>query len=133
MSASGMLPRQPGDANALNFGKVPQAAPAPPAKPNREAQYTKRIKELEDELRNVKAENEKNVSLTCLATGGKLLIRFFLKKLMIVKFRERWEKLKESAKRKKEAKSSGDSGTSVRNQKIVEEPEAEEELDGTNG
>ncbi|KAH6918930.1 hypothetical protein BKA70DRAFT_34346 [Coprinopsis sp. MPI-PUGE-AT-0042] len=115
MSASGMLPRQAGgDTNAINFGKVPQAAPAPPAKPNREAQYTKRIKELEDELRNVKAENEKN-------------------KLMIVKFRERWEKLKESAKRKKEAKSSGESGQSVRNQKIVEEPEAEEELDGTNG
>lgn len=116
MSASGMLPRQPGgDANALSFAKVPQVVPAPPPKPNREAQYTKRIKELEDELRGVKAENEKN-------------------KLMIVKFRERWEKLKESAKRKKEAKTSGESvNTNVRNQKIVEEPEAEEELDGTNG
>jgi len=108
MSASGMLPpRQTGP----EFGKSPGLAvsPIPTMKAGREAQYTKRIKELEDELRLVRSENEKN-------------------KLMIVKFRERWEKLKESAKRKKEAKASSEG---VRNQKIVEEPEAEEELDGT--
>lgn len=118
ISASGMLPpRQTGaDMSVLNFAKPPApvsapAVPIPAIKAGREAQYTKRIKELEDELRAVRSENEKN-------------------KLMIVKFRERWEKLKESAKRKKEAKASSEG---VRNQKIVEEPEAEEELDGTNG
>ncbi|EAU88164.2 hypothetical protein CC1G_03836 [Coprinopsis cinerea okayama7 len=116
MSASGMLPRPNSDMSLLNFGKHP-AVPIPSLKPNREAQYTKRIKELEEELRAMRAENEKN-------------------KLMIVKFRERWEKLKESAKRKKEAKASAESGnahSNVRGQKIVEEPEAEEALDGTNG
>lgn len=50
---------------------------------------------------------------------------------MIAKFRERWEKLKESAKRKKEAKAAAmDATTSVARERIVEEPEAEEELDG---
>jgi hypothetical protein len=57
-------------------------------------------------------------------------------KLMITKFRERWEKLKESAKRKKEAKAaSADGGSSAGGVKdrIIEEPEAEEALDGTGG
>lgn len=45
---------------------------------------------------------------------------------MIAKFRERWEKLKESAKRKKEAKA----GSTPIRERIVEEPEAEQELDG---
>jgi hypothetical protein len=47
---------------------------------------------------------------------------------MIVKYRERWDKLKESAKRKKEAKVAAEATAGVR-EKIVEEPEAEEELD----
>jgi hypothetical protein len=47
---------------------------------------------------------------------------------MIVKFRERWDKLKESAKKKKEAKAAAGTGTPVR-EKIVEEPEAEQDLD----
>jgi len=45
---------------------------------------------------------------------------------MIGKFRERWEKLKDSAKRKKEAKAVAEMAVRER---IVEEPEAEEELD----
>lgn len=50
---------------------------------------------------------------------------------MIVKFRERWEKLKESAKRKKEAKAAAaESITSGVRERIDEEPEAEAELDG---
>lgn len=59
----------------------------------------------------------------------------FAQKLMISKFRERWEKLKESAKRKKEAKASNVEGVSTGGVKdrIVEEPEAEEALDGTAG
>lgn len=43
---------------------------------------------------------------------------------MIVRFRERWEKLKESAKRKKEAKAAADT-TNVVGQRIEEDPEAE--------
>jgi len=45
---------------------------------------------------------------------------------MIAKFRERWEKLKDSAKRKKEAKAAASTGVRER---IIEEPEEEEELD----
>lgn len=47
---------------------------------------------------------------------------------MIARFRERWEKLKESAKRKKDAKAAGITKASVRD-RIEEEPEAEQELD----
>ena len=48
---------------------------------------------------------------------------------MIGKFRERWDKLKESAKRKKDAKVSASSGSVVR-EPISEEPEGEKEQDG---
>ena len=44
---------------------------------------------------------------------------------MIVKFRERWERLKETAKRKRDAKAKMVSDTNVREQRIDEEPEAE--------
>lgn len=54
----------------------------------------------------------------------------FGQKLMITKFRERWEKLKESAKRKKEAKVAAEVAMAGVRDRIVEEPEAEEELDG---
>lgn len=47
---------------------------------------------------------------------------------MIVKFRERWEKLKESAKKKKEAKAAAET-TSVVNDRIEEDPEAEAEAE----
>lgn len=57
----------------------------------------------------------------------------FTQKMMITKFRERWEKLKESAKRKKEAKAAAEAHSSGVRDRIVEEPEAEEELDGTGG
>lgn len=50
---------------------------------------------------------------------------------MIRKYRERWEKLKESAKRKKEAKAVAVAAASPVRERIVEEPEAEEELDNT--
>lgn len=43
---------------------------------------------------------------------------------MIAKFRERWERLKESAKRKKSARQAENSDMSVR-ERIDEEPEAE--------
>ena len=44
---------------------------------------------------------------------------------MITKFRERWEKLKESAKRKKSARAAGTDPNSVR-ERIDEDPEGEE-------
>lgn len=44
---------------------------------------------------------------------------------MIAKFRERWERLKESAKRKRNAKANVSADTSVKEQRIDEEPEAE--------
>ncbi|CAA7267636.1 unnamed protein product [Cyclocybe aegerita] len=95
------------DFNNLNIN-VP-ALPIPGMNTGREAQYMRRIKELEEELRLMRVENDKN-------------------KLMIAKFRERWEKLKDSAKRKKEAKAAAEAATGVR-ERIIEEPEAEEELD----
>lgn len=45
---------------------------------------------------------------------------------MIAKFRERWEKLKESAKRKKDAKAAAESTNSGVRERIDEDPEAEE-------
>jgi hypothetical protein len=72
MSASGMLPRPNSDMSLLNFGKHP-AVPIPSLKPNREAQYTKRIKELEEELRAMRAENEKNVSSRMQSSTSKWL------------------------------------------------------------
>ena len=47
---------------------------------------------------------------------------------MIVKFRERWDKLKESARKKKQAKAAAES-TSVVNDRIEEDPEAEAEAE----
>ena len=48
-------------------------------------------------------------------------------KAMITKFRERWDKLKESAKRKKDAKASAEAAKSGARERIDEEPEAEAE------
>ncbi|KAF9533376.1 hypothetical protein CPB83DRAFT_845168 [Crepidotus variabilis] len=113
LGASTMLqrPGPPLDLSSLNMN-LP-AVPIPGISPNREAQYNKRIKELEEELRLMKVENDKN-------------------KLMIAKFRERWEKLKDSAKRKKEAKAAAEVASTGVRDRIVEEPEAEEELDDRN-
>jgi len=83
LGASAILQQRPGpplDLSSLNIN-VP-AVPIPGINTGREAQYARRVKELEDELRLMRGENEKH-------------------KLMIAKFRERWEKLKDSAKRKK--------------------------------
>ncbi|KAF8969806.1 hypothetical protein BDZ97DRAFT_1792699 [Flammula alnicola] len=109
LGASTMLqrPGPPLDFSSLNIN-VP-AVPIPGITTGREAQYARRVKELEDELRLMRVENEKN-------------------KLMIAKFRERWEKLKDSAKRKKEAKAAAEAATTGVRERIVEEPEAEKNL-----
>ncbi|KAJ7273494.1 hypothetical protein B0H12DRAFT_1089662 [Mycena haematopus] len=83
---------------------------SPGIKTGREAQYARRVKELEDELRAVRLENDKQ-------------------KTMIVRYQEKWEKLKESAKRRKENRASVAEGVKsssplVREQ-IPEEPEPE--------
>lgn len=46
---------------------------------------------------------------------------------MIAKFRERWEKLKESAKRKKDAKANAEASKSAVAERIDEDPEGEAE------
>ncbi|KAL0947137.1 hypothetical protein HGRIS_013268 [Hohenbuehelia grisea] len=112
MSVSMLGHRPPAiDLGALNLNVPPIPIPIPSLNSGREAQYTRRIKELEDEVRVLRVDNEKQ-------------------KAMITKFRERWEKLKDSAKRKKEAKAAAAS-TPIK-ERIVEEPEAEQELDEAN-
>ncbi|KAG6335882.1 hypothetical protein ID866_3219 [Astraeus odoratus] len=91
------LPTVPAPVTALNSGR------------DREAQHLRRIRELEEELRMVRMENDKQ-------------------KIMITRFRERWEKLKESAKRKKDAKAAEAAKIGI-GERIEEEPEAERELD----
>ncbi|KAG6891037.1 hypothetical protein C0992_010699 [Termitomyces sp. T32_za158] len=96
------------DFNTLNMPTVA----IPGITSGREAQYSRRLKELEDEVQSLRAENEKH-------------------KAIIVKFRERWEKLKDSAKRKKEAKVAAAVASLATRERIIEEPEAEEAEDGT--
>ncbi|KAL1947634.1 hypothetical protein VTO73DRAFT_13358 [Trametes versicolor] len=113
MISSNVLPRSAQssptvDIAALNIN-VPPPVPAPVAALNagreRDPQLVRRVRELEEEVRNLRSENEKQ-------------------KAMIVRFRERWEKLKESAKRKKEAKAAAET-TNVVGERIEEDPEAE--------
>ncbi|KAJ4480547.1 hypothetical protein C8J55DRAFT_513126 [Lentinula edodes] len=97
------------DFASVNLNVPASALPIPGIHTAREGQYMRKVKELEEELRSLRNENEKN-------------------KAMIAKFRERWEKLKESAKRKKESKAAAEAAQAVR-ERIVEEPETEDELD----
>jgi len=94
----------PSGQSMLNLGLN---APAGTPGRDRESQLLLRVRGLEEELRTVRLENDKQ-------------------KAMIAKFRERWERLKESAKRKKSAKSAGKSDTSSVRERIDEDPEAEE-------
>lgn len=60
MGASTMAgQRPPIDLSSLNLNVPP--IPIPGLTPGREAQYTRRIKELEDEVRGLRADNEKQV------------------------------------------------------------------------
>jgi len=116
MGASILGPQRPGqpppkmDFSSLNINVPPVPAPIAPLNPVRDRelpQLLRRVRELEEELRNLKTENEKQ-------------------KAMITKFRERWDKLKESAKRKKEAKVAAETKSGV-TERIEEEPEPEAE------
>ncbi|ETW85503.1 hypothetical protein HETIRDRAFT_414518 [Heterobasidion irregulare TC 32-1] len=99
------------DIGSLNLGLVPPPPPMPPINPGRDRELMRRIKELEEELRTVRVESEKQ-------------------KAMIAKFRERWDKLKESAKRKREARAAAAGVQSaIVHERIDEEPEAEAEAE----
>ncbi|KAJ7063096.1 hypothetical protein C8F01DRAFT_1131511 [Mycena amicta] len=78
----------------------------PGFKTGREAQYARRVKELEDELRALRTENDKQQA-------------------MIARYQEKWTKLKESAKRRKAAAAADivKPSNSLARQKIPEEPE----------
>jgi hypothetical protein len=54
-----------------------------------------------------------------------------VQKAMIAKFRERWDKLKESARRKREAKTAAEAQSAPVHERIDEEPEAEAEQETT--
>jgi len=92
--------------STMNIAGMSLNSPSPTGGRDREAQFLRRIRELEEEVRVVRVENDKQ-------------------KAMIAKFRERWEKLKESAKRKKSARAAGTDPNSVR-ERIDEDPEGEE-------
>ncbi|KAH9028163.1 hypothetical protein EDB84DRAFT_1563196 [Lactarius hengduanensis] len=100
------------DIASLNL--VPPPPPVVPISTNRDrdAQLSRRVKELEEELRTMRVDNEKQ-------------------KAMIAKFRERWDKLKESAKRKREAKAAVEAHHTPVHERIDEEPEAEAEQETT--
>jgi hypothetical protein len=76
-----------GDLAALNLAPIPPVPgailPVPTQGParDRENQLLRRVRELEEEVRVLKVDNEKQ-------------------KAMIVRFREKWEKLKENVRRK---------------------------------
>lgn len=102
---------------------LPQRAASP--RGDKELQLQKRVKELEEELRSTKMENEKQVSyFNSNKDIDHHCSRSSYQRAMIAKFRERWERLKESAKKKKSARQSENSDLSVK-ERIDEEPEAE--------
>jgi DNA repair exonuclease SbcCD ATPase subunit len=98
------------DLSSLNLVPPPPPVVPIPISTNRdkEAQLSRRVKELEEELRTMRVENEKQ-------------------KAMIAKFRERWDKLKDSARRKREAKAAAEAHHAPVHERIDEEPEAEAE------
>jgi hypothetical protein len=60
MGAS-LVGRNPPDLSSLNLNGPVQTLPIPGIQTAREGQYMRRVKELEDELRAARIENEKNV------------------------------------------------------------------------
>jgi chromosome segregation ATPase len=98
----------------INLPNIPPVVPtlSPPAgreSREREAQLMRQVRELEEEARALRSENEKQ-------------------KAMIAKFREKWEKLKENSKKKKSARAAAeaDARTGGVRERIEEEPEEEE-------
>lgn len=71
----------PVDIAALN-SNVPPVVPPPPTNPgrDREAQLLRRVRELEDELRGVRTENEKQVRIPHCVTSLVSQIQHFNRK-----------------------------------------------------
>jgi hypothetical protein len=65
MGASVVAQRPGIDFGSLNINNVPPV-PIPGISSGREAQYARRVRELEDELRAVRVENERHVSFLLL-------------------------------------------------------------------
>jgi hypothetical protein len=61
MGASGILQPRPGQ-TVLDFGALNINVPVPALNPGREAQLLRRIRELEEESRMLRVDNEKQVS-----------------------------------------------------------------------
>src|SRR4051794_4900026 len=77
------------------FSQAPDVAAQNTGSPHvleRETQYMRRIRELEEELRLSRVENEKNVS----NLWPIIVTHDISQRATIQRFRERWEKLKES-------------------------------------
>jgi hypothetical protein len=117
------------DLASLNLNLVPAPPPVVPISTNRdrEAQLSRRVKELEEELRGMRVENEKQVCVLFDELDSLRLKASVMQKAMIAKFRERWDKLKESAKRKREAKAAAEAHSGPVHERIDEDPEAEAE------
>ena len=115
----------PGSQSMATLSNLGLNLPQRPTSPGRntEAQLIKRVRELEEELRSARVENEKQAG-SSVHWIWCLLIQSILQRAMIAKFRERWERLKESAKRKKNARVTENADMSVR-ERIDEEHEAE--------
>ncbi len=124
-------PPPPVDIAALNINVPPVLPPLVPTNAgltrDREAQLVRRVRELEEDVRTMRIENDKQVCSIYLSSLCSRIERVS-QKAMIAKFRERWEKLKESAKKKKEAKVAAEA-TNVVNDRIDEDPEAEAEAE----
>ena len=111
------------DLGSLNLN-VP--LPVPGFNTAREAQYARRVKELEDEMKALRAELEKTVRVPYCLVSEMLKLN---QRADNVRHRERWAKVKESARRKKEMKAAAEAGKALVRDKIVEDPEAEEAED----
>ena len=75
----------------------------------------------------MRVENEKQVSVLVRRNCSLGLKASVMQKAMIAKFRERWDKLKESARRKREAKAAAEAHGGLVHERIDEDPEAEAE------
>ncbi|EGN95994.1 hypothetical protein SERLA73DRAFT_185466 [Serpula lacrymans var. lacrymans S7.3] len=111
------LPVVPSPMTALNTGR------------DREAQLLRRIRELEEEVRLVRTDNDKQVGFNRFRFSPCDQCLFYSQKAVIARFRDRWEKLKESAKRKKDAKAAAELAKMGARERIEEEPEGDLELD----
>ena len=74
LGASGIFPRPPQTPDFNNLNMNVPAIPVPGMNTAREAQYAKRIKELEEELRLMKVENDKNVCIASNTISTMMLI-----------------------------------------------------------